>query len=167
MNWKSELEEQIAKEEAMCKTSKLPGCGDQCGFGRHHLATCKTYSLNPKCYQNIDSQRTPKDNIEMWMKNNSLNIITTEADQNIGIMNTESKLVRTQVPCAVDSGACAHVAPPKLFAILGPKARIEKPKFFCADGSAIENFGECRVKAVLEDNTQMNTILNIAIITRP
>ena len=82
-------------------------------------------------------------------------------------MNIESGLVWMQVPCAVDSGAFAHVAPPNLFARLAPKTLIKKPKFFGADGSATEHVGECPVKAVLDDNTRMNTLFNIAKTSRP
>ena len=112
MNWNAKLEEQIAKEEARSKASKLPGCGAQCGFGRHHLAKCKAFSMNPKCYQSIDTQIAPKEDVEAKMKKTSFNITTTEADQNVGILNIGSGLVWMQGPCAVDSGACAHVAPP-------------------------------------------------------
>ena len=167
IHWKTQLDEAIKKEEMQWQASKLPGCGAQCGLGVHHLATCKAFSMNLKNFRNIDSQIAPRDNVEAQMRDSSLNIITTEADLNVGIMNIESGLVWMQVPCAVDSGACSHVAPPNLFAILGPKTLIEKPKFFGADGSPIENFGECPVKAVLDDNTQMNTLFNIAKITRP
>ena len=167
IHWKAQLDEAIRREEMILQASKLPGCGAQCGFGKHNLATCKAFTMSPNKFKSIDDKIAPRENMENEMNNVSLNIITTEADQNVGIMNVESGLVWMQVPCAVDSGACAHVAPPNLFAILGPRANIEKPKFFGADGSPIENFGECPVKAVLDDNTQMNTIFNIAKITRP
>ena len=72
-----------------------------------------------------------------------------------------------QVPCAVDSGACSHVAPPNVFALLGPKTNMEKPKFYGADGSPIDNFGECPGNAVLDGNTKMNTPFDSAKITRP
>ena len=123
--------------------------------------------MSPESFRSIDNRIAPKDDVERQMNKMALNIITTEADSNVGIMNIESGLVWMQVPCAVDSGACSHVTPPNLFAILGPKSTTEKPKFFGADGSPIENFGECPVEAVLDDNTKMNTLFNVAKITRP
>ena len=93
MDWKAELEEQIAKEEARCKASKLPGCGAQCGFGIHRLATCKAFSMNPKLYQSIDTQIAPQDDVENKMKNTSLIIITEEADHSVGILNIGSGLI--------------------------------------------------------------------------
>ena len=70
------------------------------------------------------------------------------------------------MPCALDSGSCAHVTPPNLFGVLDPGAPTLKP-YFGADGSEIANYGNCTVNAVLDDSTQMTTIFNVAKVTRP
>ena len=165
--WLKQLDDAIKMESQRSQIPRLPGCGIQCEFARHHINTCKAFIDQSEKQQNIDNRIAPSDDIERQMNKKSLNILTTGADSDIGIMNVESTLVWMQVPCAVDSGACSHVAPPNLFALLGPKTNMEKPKFYGADGSPIENFGECPVNVVLDDNTKMNTLFNIAKITRP
>ena len=42
-----------------------------------------------------------------------------------------------------------------------------KPKYYAADGSPIENLGECSINAMLEDGTEFNTNFDVAKITRP
>jgi hypothetical protein len=55
-----------------------------------------------------------------------------------------------------------------LFAILGPpKSSKLLPKYYAADGSEIENLGECSVNAVLENGTELSTSFDVAKITRP
>ena len=136
-------------------------------MGRHHLGTCKAFQRSPDSFRSADDKIAPREDLIARMNQTSINILTTEADTNSGIMNIESGKVWIQVPCAVDSRACSHVSPPNLFSILGPKPLIEKPKFFGAEGSPTDNYGECPVDAVLEDNTKMHTLFNIAKITRP
>ena len=146
---------------------KLAGCSYKCEHGSHDFNTCRAYTAPAESLKSVDNMIAPLDDLEGKMKNMSFNLITKEADKNVGIMNVESGLVWMQVPCAVDSGACAHVAPPNLFAILGPKTNEDKPKFFGADGSEIKSYGELNVNGILGDNTKMNTLFNIAKITRP
>ena len=97
----------------------------------------------------------------------SFNLITAEADKSVGIIDVEPGLLWMQVPCAVDSGACAHVAPPDLFATLGPRSHGYKPRFDGADGLKIQHVGELNVNGVLGHTTKINTLFNAAKITRP
>ena len=49
----------------------------------------------------------------------SINLMTSIQDSSAEINNVGQKLVWVQVPCAVDSGACAHVTPANIFCMLG------------------------------------------------
>ena len=71
------------------------------------------------------------------------------------------------IPCTVDSGACAHITLADLSAILTPKGLRLLPKYYAADGSEVENLGECSINAVLEDGTELSTSCDVAEITRP
>ena len=82
------------------------------------------------------------------------------------VMPVESGMVWAQVPCAVDSGACAHVSPPDIFGISG-KETVTKTKYYGADGSPIDEFGKLSVNAVLDGGTAMMTSFDIVNITRP
>jgi len=96
----------------------------------------------------------------------SINLMTSIQDSSAEINNVGQKLVWVQVPCAVDSGACAHVTPANIFCMLGSVEGL-KPKYYAADGSPIENMGSCVINAVLEDGTEFNTNFDVAKITRP
>ena len=48
-----------------------------------------------------------------------INLMTSIQDSSAEINNIGQKCVCVQVPCAVDSGACAHVAPANIFCMLG------------------------------------------------
>ena len=71
------------------------------------------------------------------------------------------------MPCAVDSGACAHVTPAEIFGILHMGKEKLAPKYFAADGSPIENLGTQTVNAVLENGVELTTIFDVGNITRP
>ena len=49
--------------------------------------------------------------------NNTINIITAAEDSE-KVPNVDQGLVWVQVPCAVDSGACANVSPGGIFAVM-------------------------------------------------
>ena len=91
----------------------------------------------------------------------SLNILTFAGQGNSSVLNVEDKMVWVQIPCAVDSGACAHVAPPNVFGLLSITEAQHKGKYFGADGSPIT------VNAVLGEGSEMKTTFDIAKITRP
>ena len=95
-----------------------------------------------------------------------INLLTAIPSTSTEVNAVNQKLVWAQIPCAVDSGACAHVAPANIFAILSGMEGLQ-PKYYAADGSPIQNLGECAINAVLEDGTEFNTKFDVAKITRP
>ena len=97
----------------------------------------------------------------------SLNILTFADQGNSSVLNVEDKMVWVQIPCAVDSGACAHVAPPNVFGLLSITEAQHKGKYFGADGSPIDEYGQLTVNAVLGEGSEMKTTFDIAKITRP
>ena len=168
MHWKAMLDAEIARMEHLRNESLLPGCGSGCGQGRHCLRTCRA-DLSQLRYKQKDAEKNRVDEVISHTGpidfNQSINLITA-IDNSDNQVNAVSEMVWVQIPCAVDSGACAHVTPANLFAILGPGAK-GVPKYFAADGSPIENMGECAINAVLEDGTEFSTSFDVAKITRP
>ena len=167
VHWKTELDEAIMREKEKVNKSRLPGCGPDCAFGQHAIRTCKA-NLNMAKHE-ID--RTIDEVIGFNSKppdflHSSINLMTSIQDSSAEINNVGQKLVWVQVPCAVDSGACAHVTPANIFCMLGSIEGL-KPKYYAADGSPIENMGSCVINAVLEDGTEFNTNFDVAKITRP
>ena len=162
------LDAEIARMEHLRNESLLPGCGSGCGQGRHCLRTCRA-DLSQLRYKQKDAEKNRVDEVISHTGpidfNQSINLITA-IDNSDNQVNAVSEMVWVQIPCAVDSGACAHVTPANLFAILGPGAK-GVPKYFAADGSPIENMGECAIDAVLEDGTEFSTSFDVAKITRP
>ena len=98
---------------------------------------------------------------------NGVNLLVANNGVNQSIMNVETGYVWAQVPCAVDSGACAHVSPPGISGITEQKEANIKGKCFAADGSPIDEFGKLTVNAVLEGGTKLATSFDIVNITRP
>ena len=167
IHWKTELDNAIKIEEARHTQSLLPGCGPDCGFGVHSLRSCKANfnksknGMSESVGRSISfSSRAPD------FLHSGINLLTDIPTSSTEVNAVDQKLVWAQIPCAVDSGACAHVTPANIFAILG-KVEGLKPKFYAADGSPIENMGECTINAVLEDGTEFNTNFDVAKITRP
>ena len=95
----------------------------------------------------------------------NLNLLTA-GEHLKSIMPVEKGMVWAQVPCAADSGACAHVAPPGIFGE-SSKDKVHKAKYYGADGSPIDEFGSLSVNAVLGGRTAMATAFDIVNITRP
>ena len=95
----------------------------------------------------------------------SINLLTP-GDGMRSVMPVETGMVWAQVPCAVDSGACAHVSPPDIFGASN-KDNVVKAKYFGADGSPIDEFGKLTVNAVMEGGMAMSTSFDIVNITRP
>ena len=63
----------------------------------------------------------------------SINMLTLADPGDFSVMNVEDKMVWACAPCAVDSGACAHVAPPHVFGIQDTKTASQKGTYFGAD----------------------------------
>ena len=99
------------------------------------------------------------------MAESELNLITpTSTDSSV--LNLNQKMVWVQVPCAVDSGACANVTPAGIFSLEKSLVKLE-PKFFGADGSPLENLGELVAKGTSEEGIEMKIDFDIAKVTRP
>ena len=167
VHWKTELDEAILRENERVNKSRLPGCGPECAFGQHSLRTCKA-NLNVAKHE-VD--RTIDEAIGFNAKapdflHSGINLMTSIQESSVEINSVGQKLVWVQVPCAVDSGACAHVTPANIFCLLGSVEGL-KPKYYAADGSPITNMGSCVINAVLEDGTEFNTNFDVAKITRP
>ena len=82
-------------------------------------------------------------------------------------MNVDVGYTWVQIPCAVDSGSCAHVAPPGIFGAMVEPQKVTKGKYFAADGSPIDELGQLTINAVLEGGLELQTSFDIAKITRP
>ena len=131
-------------------------------MGQHCLKTCRAATYKEAAYSNVSEQ------ISVGKQGNmSLNRLTFADQGNSSVMNVEDKMVWVQIPCAVDSGACAHVAPPNVFGLLNIREAQHKGKYFGADGSPIDEYGQLTINAVLEEGSEMKTTFDIAKITRP
>ena len=98
--------------------------------------------------------------------NNTINMITAIEDSD-EVLNVDQGLVWVQVPCAVDSGACANVSPGGIFAVMEANPIKMKAKFFAADGSPIDNLGFLKVEGATEEGVELSVDFDIAKITRP
>ena len=160
-HWKEMLDEAIRLDEMKHKASLLPGCGPKCGHGIHHLTECRAFST-------ARGKFDPSDTIAMSARLDvELNLLTSAGDQSNDIMNVDVAYTWVQIPCAVDSGACAHVSPPGVVGQVPKDQKITKGKYFAADGSPIDEMGQQTINAVLDGGTELQADFDIAKITRP
>ena len=95
-----------------------------------------------------------------------LNLITTN-QPNGEVLNVQQDMVWVQVPCAVDSGACANVSPEDMFAEMPKDAPKLEPKYFAADGSPIAHLGSLVAEGVSEEGTPLKIDFDLGKVTRP
>ena len=88
------------------------------------------------------------------------------ASADSSVLNLNQKMVWVQIPCAVDSGACANVTPAGIFSLEKSSIKLE-PKFFGAHGSPLENLSELLANGTSEEGLEMKIDLDIAKVTRP
>ena len=88
-----------------------------------------------------------------------LNLLTSAGDQANDIMNVDTAYTWVQVPCAVDSGACAHVAPPGVFGKHSPGDKITKGQYYAADRSPIDGLGQQTINAVRDGGHRVRSII--------
>ena len=131
-------------------------------MGQHCLRTCRAATFKVPAFSDVSEHIAVGAQSKM-----SLNILTFADQGNSSVLNVEDKMVWVQIPCAVDSGACAHVAPPNVFGLLCITEAQHKGKYFGADGSPIDEYGQLTVNAVLGEGSEMKTTFDIAKITRP
>ena len=124
----------------------------------HGAVDVKKYlaALTKPAFHHTSYHIAPKGNLNLLTPGDSLK----------SVMPVENGMVWAQVPCAVDSGACAHVSPPDIFGV-SSKDNVIKAKYFGADGSPIDEYGKLSVNAVLEGGMAMATAFDIVNITRP
>lgn len=85
-----------------------------------------------------------------------LNLLTRAGDQSNDIMNVDDiTYTWVQIPCAVDSGACAHASPPGSVGQVLRDQKVTKGKYFAADGSPIDEMGQKTINAVLDGGTEL------------
>ena len=100
------------------------------------------------------------------MAGGEINLITCQQSEG-DVLNVEQDMVWVQVPCAVDSGACANVAPTDIFAIASPDAPKLEPKYFAADGSPIAHLGSLVAEGVSDEGTSLKIDFDLGKVTRP
>lgn len=160
-HWKTMLDNAIKTEESRRQASRLPGCSTCCGDGVHNVKFCRAFTTKQAAYSDTSAHIGPRDLDSM-----SINLLTSNEPVD-SIMPIEKGFVWALVPCAVDSGACAHVSPPNIFGRSKSSDVVTKGKHFAADGSPIDCMQSLSVNAVLEGGTEMTTQFDIAKITRP
>ena len=102
-------------------------------------------------------------NLEPKQELNLLTSIQPAAD----VLNVEGEMVWVQVPCAVDSGACANVAPANVFKLENATLAHLEPKYFGADGSPIANLGSHAAEGVTDEGVELKIDFDLAKVTRP
>ena len=82
------------------------------------------------------------------------------------VLNVNQGLIWVQVPCAVDSGACANVTPGGLFSLETSLTKLD-PKFVGGDGSPIANLGTLVAQGTSAEGVNMKIDFDVANVTRP
>ena len=95
-----------------------------------------------------------------------INLITATQPEG-EVLNVQQEMVWVQVPCAVDSGACANVAPEDIFEEMPKDAPKLDPKYFAADGSPIAHLGSLTAEGVSEEGMQLKIDFDLGKVTRP
>ena len=93
--------------------------------------------------------------------------LTTDMGANSDVLNVDQETVWVQVPCAVDSGACADVAPKDIFKLETPTQKNLLPKICGADGSPTGNAGALIGDGYSDDGHVKKIEFDIAKVTRP
>ena len=94
-----------------------------------------------------------------------INLLTMMNEEN-AVLNVNQGLIWVQVPCAVDSGACANVTPGGLFSLETSSTKLD-PKIFGADGSPIANLGTLVAQGTSAEGVNMKIDFDVANVTRP
>ena len=102
----------------------------------------------------------------MGQQNLEVNIIT-EISAGAEVLSVADEMVWVQIPCAVDSGACANVAPGNVFCITDACLPTLEPKYFGADGTPIVNLGSLVAEGVSEEGLEMKIDFDLGKVTRP
>lgn len=141
IDWKAVKAEVEAREELRDRI-RLDDDGGHCSINLKKY----TAALVKPASHHTSHHIAPKGNL------NSL----APGDAFKSVMPVETGMVWAQIPCAVDSGACAHMSPPDIFGT-SPKDSVTKAKYSGADGSPIDEYGKLSVNAALEGGMAMTT----------
>ena len=115
---------------------------------------------------NMEARGMPVSELVVELAGRELNLIT-DIGSDSDVLNINEDMVWVQVPCAVDSGACANVAPGGVFKMYSPTETKLAPKFYGADGSPIDNLGSLVAEGFSDDGHAMKIDFDIAKVTRP
>ena len=83
------------------------------------------------------------------------------------VNNVQQDMVWVQVPCTVDSGACANVSPEDVFAEMSPDKHKLEPCFVAADLSPIAHLGSLVAEGVSEERTALKIDFDLGKVTIP
>ena len=86
-------------------------------------------------------------------------LLTAAGDSDNRAMNIDGTYTLVQIPCAVDSGACAHASPPTVCGKLPDCHVPKKGKYFGADGTPIDELGQMSVNAVLFQSASFSCLV--------
>ena len=123
------------------------------------MKTCRVFSGRNPSFNNVSEHIS-----DSWIRHCSL---TAAGDSDNRVMNIDGAYTWAQIPCAVDSGACAHGSPPGMFGKMPNGYITKKGKYFRADSTPIDELGQMSVNAALDAGTEMQTSFDIAKISRP
>lgn len=162
ISWNQIHEEYNSIQKARECSEKFHGCSKNCSMGQHCLRTCRAATTCTPAFQDASAHIAMSNQKKM-----SINMLTMADHGTSAVMNVEDKMVWACIPCAVDSGACAHVAPPNVFGLQDMKMVQHKGKYYGADGSPIDEYGQLTINAILQEGSEMTTTFDVAKITRP
>ena len=115
--------------------------------------------------RNMEKKGMPVSEVVRELAKGEVNLITSNEGSS-EVLNVDN-LVWVQVPCAVDSGACANVSPENIFKLTDATTLKLEPKFFGADGSPIINLGMLVAEGVSEEGIGLKIDFDLAKVTRP
>ena len=115
--------------------------------------------------RNMEKRGMPVSEVVRELAQGEVNLITSNEGSS-EVLNVDN-LVWVQVPCAVDSGACANVSPENIFKLADAATLKLEPKFFGADGSPIINLGMLVAEGVSEEGIGLKLDFDLAKVTRP
>ena len=119
--------------------------------------------------RNLESGNLEVSDLVRELAAREVNLITpiTPGQPNDELLNVGDEMVWVQVPCAVDSGACANVAPEGVFKLADATTPKLDPKYFGADGTPIVNLGALIAEGISEEGTELKIDFDLAKVTRP
>ena len=122
------------------------------------MKTCRAFSVRKPLFSNVSEHISDS--------TKGICLLIAAGDSDNSVMNIDGAYTWVQIPCAVDSGACAYASPPGIFGKMPDGYIPKKDKYFGADGTPIDELGQMSVNAILDEGTEMQASLDIAKISR-